>query len=215
YLNLNLNPRFKTNPPEKIRIFNPYEKEEVKRIVKNFYKKFFNDSNKRIFIFGINPGRFGGGLTGISFTDPVALKEYCGIENNLGSKKELSSKFIYNVIMEYGGAKKFFSNFYLTALFPLPILLNDKNYNYYDNAELLKKLKPYLEDSFRQQVLFGADRNSAFSLGNRNYKFLKEINERHNYFKEIKVLHHPRYIMQYKQKQVKKYVEEYLNNFQK
>ena len=91
------------NLPPKIYIANPYESKEVKRVVKKFFIKYFNDNNKRIFIFGINPGRFGGGLTGISFTDPVALKDECGIENNLGKHKELSSRFIYKFINEFGG----------------------------------------------------------------------------------------------------------------
>jgi len=82
-----------------IQILNPYEKKEVKRVVNIFFKKHFDDTNNRTFVLGINPGRFGGGLTGIAFTDPVALREECDIENNLGDKKELSSKFIYNMIV--------------------------------------------------------------------------------------------------------------------
>ena len=78
-----------------IEIINPYPDKEVKAVVRSFYNKYFNDNNPRVFIIGINPGRFGGGITGISFTDPVALKEFCGIENNLGDKKELSSRFIF------------------------------------------------------------------------------------------------------------------------
>ncbi len=69
--------------PDKIKIVNPYSDNAVKKTAKKFYNKFFNDSEKRFFIFGINPGRFGGGITGINFTDPVALREHCRIENNL------------------------------------------------------------------------------------------------------------------------------------
>ena len=98
-----------------VELINPYANAEVKNVVKLFYKKFYNDNHKRIFALGINPGRFGGGLTGISFTDPVALRENCGIENDLGDRKELSSKFIYTVIENFGGAQKFFSNVFLTA----------------------------------------------------------------------------------------------------
>ena len=67
---------------------------------------------------GINPGRFGGGLTGISFTDPVALKKYCGIDNQLRNKEELSSKFVYEVINHFGGVNKFFSKVFSFCSLP-------------------------------------------------------------------------------------------------
>lgn len=86
-----------------VKIINPYNGAEVNQAVKKFYTKFYSDENDRLFMIGINPGRFGGGLTGISFTDPVALREQCGIENNLGNRKELSSKFVYSVAEKYGG----------------------------------------------------------------------------------------------------------------
>jgi hypothetical protein len=81
--------------PASISLVNPYQNPDVRKIVTAFYNKFYNDNNERVFILGINPGRFGGGLTGISFTDPVALRNACGIENNYGNKKELSSEFIF------------------------------------------------------------------------------------------------------------------------
>jgi len=74
--------------PKEISILNPYSKKEVNNAVQRFYKKYFDDNENRVFVFGINPGRFGGGLTGISFTDPVALREECGIENDLGDRQE-------------------------------------------------------------------------------------------------------------------------------
>jgi len=69
-------------------VINPYETDEVKEVV----KKFYNDENARLFFIGINPRRGGGGLTGIAFTEPVALREQCNVENCLSYRKELSSK---------------------------------------------------------------------------------------------------------------------------
>ncbi len=102
--------------PDRIEIVNPSESDEVKMFIKKFFLKFFNDNNKRIFIIGINPGRFGGGLTGISFTDPVALKEDCGIENELGKQREFSSRFVYRFISCSGGVKILFKIFYQCTL---------------------------------------------------------------------------------------------------
>ena len=69
--------------PKSIQILDPYSNKESVRVTKLFYKKFFNDHNKRILLFGINPGRLGGGLTGIPFTDPYHLEKSCGISTKL------------------------------------------------------------------------------------------------------------------------------------
>lgn len=195
--------------PGKTYIINPYEDAAVRNIVRQFYKKFFNDDRKRIYLFGINPGRFGGGLTGISFTDPVALSEHCGIDNRFGTRKELSSKFIYKIIEDFGGAKKFYSKYFITALYPLTILKENKNFNYYDTAELLSILKPYIKSSVEEQYKFGASKKFAVCIGKKNSKHLKEINEELKLFNEIRVVDHPRYIMQYKLKSIKDYILQY------
>ena len=77
----------KISHKSKIEVLNPYISPEVKKIYKTFYHKFFDDNNKRIILFGINPGRLGGGITGIPFTDPYNLKEKCGIDSNFNIKK--------------------------------------------------------------------------------------------------------------------------------
>ncbi len=196
--------------PDDISIMNPYENREVRSVVKRFFKKYFDDENKRVFIFGINPGRFGGGLTGISFTDPVALRDYCKIENSLGDKKELSSKFIYRMIENYGGVEKFYSKFFISALYPLAIIKDGKNYNYYDTPELVKILKPHIAESVKAQAGFGAERSFAVCLGKKNAKYFIEINNELKIFDEIRVLDHPRYIMQYRLKKIDFYIDQYL-----
>ena len=192
-------------------LLNPYESEEVKIIVRKFYKKFYTDDRKRLFVFGINPGRFGGGLTGISFTDPVALREKCGIENSLGERKELSSKFIYRAIDEFGGAKKFFSKVFLTALYPFALLKDGKNYNYYDDNSLAKKLKPEITETIKSQVEFGARRDLVIVLGKKNAEYFSKINNALMLFENVVVLEHPRYIMQYKLKKIDIYIKKYID----
>src|SRR3972149_2843533 len=142
--------------PPQIEVLNPYENDAVKNTVNAFYQKFYNDDRKRIYILGINPGRFGGGLTGISFTDPVVLRKHCGIANRLGTKEELSSKFVYQVINHFGGVNKFFSNFFLSAIYSLALIKDGKNYNYYDDKKLFPLLKPHLKTSLSDQIKFGS-----------------------------------------------------------
>ena len=193
-----------------VEVINPYEKDDVKEIVKNFYTKFYNDQNERLFIIGINPGRFGGGLTGIAFTDPVALREHCRIENTFGDRKELSSKFVYTVINQFGGVKKFFSGVFLTALYPFAIIKNKKNYNYYDEKSLSDLLRLDMVQNIREQIKFGGRRDYAILLGKKNADYFFPINEEHKFFKKITVLEHPRYIMQYKLKQIDGYIKKYI-----
>jgi len=201
--------------PGSINLMNPYINEDVRVIMNQFYKKYFDDRRQRIFIMGINPGRFGGGLTGISFTDPIALKEDCGIDNNLGKQKELSSKFIYKFINTYGGAVKFYSKYFITALYPLAIIKDGKNFNYYDTTSLYKVLKPRIVESLREQVKFGAKREFAVCLGKKNAKYLNEINDEYGFFEEIRILDHPRYIMQYRLKRVDDYIDQYISALRK
>ena len=197
--------------PGGVGTINPYLNKTTSDISKTFFNKFFHDNNKRVFFFGINPGRFGGGLTGISFTDPVALSECCGIPNNLGTKKELSSDFIYSVINEFGGADKFYKRFFLTALYPLALVKDGKNFNYYDNSQIFDKLKDSIALSIKGQTDFGADRSVVISLGKKNGDYLAKFNKELKLFSHIEILEHPRYIMQYKRKSMRKYIDDYLN----
>ena len=193
-----------------VELINPYSSEGVKNVVIKFYNKFYNDDNQRIFVFGINPGRFGGGLTGISFTDPVALRESCKIDNWFGERKELSSKFIYAVVDEFGGTRKFFSKAFLTALYPFAIIKDGKNYNYYDDKSLAEKLKPKIIETIKSQIEFGARRVVAILLGKKNAKYFSELNNEFKFFDKVIVLEHPRYIMQYRLKKIGYYINKYI-----
>jgi len=84
--------------PNEIEVMNPYKDKVTMQVCTQFYKKYYSDNIKRRMIIGINPGRFGGGITGVPFTDPMRLKKECDIDNPLPPKQELSSVFVYDVI---------------------------------------------------------------------------------------------------------------------
>jgi hypothetical protein len=191
-------------------VINPYKLPEAQIAVRSFYNKYYNDDLKRIYMIGINPGRFGGGLTGIAFTDPAALREHCGIENNLGERKELSSKFIYEMIDVFGGVEKFFSKVFMTALFPLALTHNGKNFNYYDDKRVFELLRPEIIKSVRSQLKFGARKDKVIILGKRNAVCFEPVNKEHGFFKEIIVLDHPRFIMQYRKRHLNKHISTYI-----
>jgi hypothetical protein len=196
--------------PKGVIAMNPYEDAAVMKNMKAFFKKFYSDTNKRTFIIGINPGRFGAGITGIPFTDPVKMREELGLENDMGDKKEFSADFIYSVIHSYGGVDKFFSRFYINSVSPLGYTRNGKNYNYYDDPALVKALEGYIVNSLWEQIKIGAVREDVICLGTgSNYKFLKKLNEKHGFFGNIHPIEHPRYILQYKRRSIGEYVKKY------
>jgi len=196
--------------PEGVEVMNPYLDEEAYRLSALFYSKFFNDNNHRTGVFGINPGRFGAGVTGVPFTDPVKLENDCGIPNHFEKRGELSSDFVYRMIDELGGPEAFYSKYFLTAICPLGFVKDGKNMNYYDSADLLEATEPFIIETINQQLEIGLDREKAYCLGQgKNMKYFEKINRKHHFFKEIIPLAHPRYIMQYKRKQLNDYLAQY------
>lgn len=195
--------------PQGIKWLLPYEDKETRRCMTLFYHRYYNDAKKRIFILGINPGRFGAGITGIPFTDPIRL-ESLGIGNSFQKRQELSSVFIYDMIRDQGGPEKFYSAYYIASLSPLGFVKNGKNYNYYDDRALAEAVRPFIVRNIETQIKFGADQRKVYCLGQgKNYEFLQQLNQEYGWWKEVIALPHPRWIMQYKLKQKEEYLKLY------
>ena len=197
--------------PAGVKIMNPFSDKTSWQLTEGFYRKFYSDTKPRIFIFGINPGRFGGGITGIPFTDPIRLQGRCGINNELRKLPELSSLFVYEMIDDYGGVQSFYNDFFITALSPLGFVKHGKNLNYYDDKNLLKACEPFISESIRKQLKTIPAGTTCFCLGEgENYKQFSRFNEQHHFFEKIIPLPHPRWIMQYRRKKMKEYIEMYV-----
>ena len=189
----------------------PFNDAATMHACEQFYKKYYNDTNKRRMIIGINPGRFGGGVTGIPFTDPIRLQNDCGIENSWVKKQELSSLYVYDMIRAFGGPAVFYKKFYITAVSPLGFTREGKNLNYYDDKALQERIKPFVLDCFNKQFEFGIDRTVAFCLGDgKNFQYLSTLNTEQHFFESIVPLSHPRFIMQYKLKKKQEYIDYYV-----
>lgn len=208
--------------PSGIRIMNPFrEFEQTMAISETFYHKYYNDNNPRHIILGINPGRFGGGLTGIPFTDPKRLKSECHIDYDGKITHEPSSVFVYEVINAYGGAEAFYKDFYINSLCPLGFTTVDangkeKNYNYYDSKELIAATAGFIIENIRKQIGLGVSTDVCFCFGTgKNENFLHKLNDEHAFFKKIVALEHPRFIMQYKAKSKQFYIDKYVEAFEK
>lgn len=214
--------RYTGNPlPPGIRVMNPFTDDGTMEIVEQFYAKFYNDNRKRHLVLGINPGRFGGGVTGIPFTDTKRLVSACNIPFEGKQSHEPSSVFIYEMIDAYGGPRKFYNDFFINSPSPLGFTKvssdgKETNYNYYDSPALIKAVKGYMIESIRKLIELGVDTNVCFCFGTgKNFQFLSKLNEEHKFFGELIPLEHPRYIMQYKSKSRHEYVGKYLSAFSK
>jgi uracil-DNA glycosylase len=209
-LNFLFNLKFNIPLPEDFEVLHPFDNAETKRVCEEFYNKYYGDENKRFCIIGINPGRFGAGLTGIPFTDPIRLERELAIQNEWQKKQELSSVFIYEMIEAFGGPEKFYNKFYFTAVSPLGFVKNGKNINYYDDKSLLKAIPPFVKDCLEQQLSW-ISTSVAFCLGEgKNFDCLSRLNKDFLVFEKIVPLPHPRFIMQYKLKKKAEYIEKYL-----
>jgi hypothetical protein len=219
-IDFNLSLEFNGRLPEGIGIMNPFkENDQIIPLSSSFYRKYYNDFNKRHLILGINPGRFGAGVTGIPFTDTKRLREKCEIPYAGKETHEPSSVFIYEVIEAYGGPAKFYHDFYINSIFPLGFVIIDdlgkmKNYNYYDSKALTEAIYDFSVENIRKQIALGCETDVCFCFGTgKNEKFLRSLNQEYGFFKKIIALEHPRFVMQYQSKNKALYIEKYLAAF--
>lgn len=198
--------------PRGIDILFPQQQPEVIKIVETFFSKYYDDNSTRHLAFGINPGRFGAGITGINFTAPKQLWEYCGIAHSFKQQSELSAEFIYAFIAAYGGVSKFYGDYFITSVCPLGFVKNGLNLNYYDDKTLQKTVTQFIVESIRQQLCLGFETDYCICIGgDKNLKFFTALNDEHRFFDRLLPLPHPRFIMQYRRRQMENYIDQYLS----
>lgn len=205
--------------PKHQRIINPFvgeHSDQVKAFCSAFYEKYYSDSNPRVLVLGINPGRHGAGSTGIPFTDTKRLEEFCDIPSPGMHTHEPSSVFVYEVINALGGPAQFYRHVLINSLCPLGFLtLNPRgnwiNYNFYDDKALTEKTIPFIRQNLHFLKALTGNIDECILLGQgKNYQFFKKLNDKEHFFRSIIPLAHPRYIMQYKLKEKDKFLEEYM-----
>jgi hypothetical protein len=186
--------------PEEVVAYSPYQEATPLELFTRFAQRYYTSNQPRVALLGINPGRLGNGRTGVAFTDPVALAAW-GIENELPQRREPSSEFVQAVIVAMGGPTTFYENFFLGSLYPLVLLRNGLNYNFYDSPAVTAALWPYIQQSGQELVeTVGVARHAAVCLGQRNGKYFQKLNDELQLFDQIHVLDHPRFLMQYKRR---------------
>lgn len=206
--------------PSGYKIINPFvgeQKQQVKEVTTAFYKKYYNDTSTRRLILGSSPARRGTAVTGIPFEDAKHLQSETGIFIDKFYVNKSSSGFLYDVMKEYGGCKKFYTDFYMNFVCPLGIVRinakgNEVNCNYYENKKLQETLYSFIISAIRSQINFGIDTSVCYCIGSgENYAFLSKVNSGYNFFNTIIPLEHPRFIMQYNSKRKDVFMEKYIN----
>jgi hypothetical protein len=198
--------------PNGIEWLYPQQDPVVMDVVSRFCHQFFNDANPRHLLLGINPGRHGAGITGVNFTAARQLTEDCGITHPWQNQSELSAEFVYKMIRAYGGPALFYQHYFIGSVCPLGFIKEGKNINYYDDKDLLQTVEPFIIKSIEKQLQFHVIQDKCLVIGGeKNFKYLSTLNERYRFFKDMQPLPHPRFIMQYRRKQLDDYIQLYLN----
>ncbi len=205
--------------PPHIGVLDPFHgghAEEVRRMVELFHHRFYGDERPRMLMLGINPGRLGAGSTGICFTDTKRCEADLGIPVEGMRTHEPSSDFFYRVVRAAGGAGAFYSRVYVQALCPLGFTRpgpkgRPVNLNYYDDAALQQAITPLVVQWVRDLIATGLRTDVMCCIGTgKNLAYLNKLNAAHGFFGRILPLEHPRFVMQYRYKQVDAYIHRYL-----
>jgi hypothetical protein len=196
--------------PNEVEWLYPQKQPEVVQLMHTFFNRYFNDNGLRTLLLGINPGRFGAGVTGVNFTAPKQLNGLCNIPH-VSTQTELSAEFIYEMIAAYGGVETFYRHFFIGSVCPLGFVQRGKNINYYDDKELLQAVEPFIIENLQRLLSFNVATEKCICIGGeKNFKYLTGLNERYHFFKKIIPVPHPRFIMQYRRKRKDEFIQQYL-----
>lgn len=184
-----------------VEVLDPFHQPEVKAIRESFFDTYFEDTLPRKIIIGINPGRLGAGITSLGFTSPKQVAGMLNLGDALGTSSEPSANFVEELIRAVGGPGVFYRKVMFTSVCPFGFVLNGKNYNYYDDKKLTAELEPYLLDWLKEQMNLGPIDPVGYTFGKgKNFKYLKDLNDKIQFFEELIALPHPRWVMQYQYK---------------
>lgn len=207
--------------PKNLEVYNPFKDlPQPIRIAAQFYDKYFNDTHRRCALFGINPFKWGAGVTGIPFTDYKRLQSECHIPYQGKASQENSSQFIYEMINEFGGVENFYHHFYFCWLCPLGFLdpsnPKDKGSAYYASGELSAIAIPLIVANIRRQIAMGIRTDICVVIGSgENDKMLRRLNDQYHFFEQVITLDHPGYIVRYHNKDRNTYIRQYLETLKK
>lgn len=206
--------------PPGFRAVNPFSGPETARapdVVTAFYRRFYEDRKPRCLVLGSSPARRGTAVTGVPFADAELLEKESGSKIDGYAVNRGSAGFLDEVIERYGGRERFYGDFTMNFVCPIGLTRTNAkgrevNANYYENKELLARLRPFILDSLQRLADLAGDTSVCYCIGSgENFRVLSGINEDRKLFKKIEPLEHPRYIAQYNPARKDEYIERYLS----
>lgn len=115
-------------------------------VAKRFAKTYCSSQKPSVVLCGINPGRLGAGKTGVPFLDFSSLSKLLSEIDRCDTER--SAQFFFEVV-DYFGAKAFYSTFHVTNISSVGFERAGSNVNYYDLPELALK---YVYDAFCEEI---------------------------------------------------------------
>lgn len=115
-------------------------------VSKHFAKAYCSSQRPSVVLCGINPGRLGAGKTGVPFLDFSSLSKLLPDIDRRDAER--SAQFFFEVV-EYFGAKAFYSTFHVTNISSVGYERAGSNVNYYDLPEQALK---YVLSAFGEEI---------------------------------------------------------------
>jgi hypothetical protein len=193
-----------------IELINPYEDSSRRRAIEEYYAKFFNDENVRVHILGINPSRMHPTATGVNYTDGYALENFCGIENSFSKSRELTSDFFYQVVDAIGGAEEFFGRIFPWAMMPVTVTKKGNYANYYGN-DVVEDLKDLVRENVKWTSQLPSTGRLVILGSGENQKFFENLPGSPFGYNDVRVVPHPRWVLQYNRANVDKFIGQYVD----
>ncbi len=122
---------------------------------------------------------------------------------------------IYTFIEKWGGPKECYKDFFFSAVSPIGFVKNNVNYNYYDDKDLFLAVKEFIYNNLKKQQDFGVKKTCIVLGSGKNLQIFTQINKELGLFQKIYSVEHPRFIMQYKSREMGKYLSKYRRIFKK
>ena len=175
--------------------------------IAKYYERYVSEKPNKIVLCGLNPGRFGAGLTGVPFIDFKSLSEM--IPEVDRQETENSAQFFFEVIKKIG-VEKFYENCYVTNVskFGYSRKSSSKNVNYPELPEIAQNwlFQKFIDEMnlIKPKLIIPLSKNVEGTL-----KMLSQ-NQQLN-FKIGDRLNHPSWIMIYRQKDENKWIKKYVD----
>lgn len=196
--------------PDNVSLENPYDNAQRHASIDAFYNKYFNDMNPRIHILGINPSRLTTTATGVNYTDGFALQEYCDLPNDFSKTRELTADFFYRVVLAMGGTDDFYSTIFPWAMMPVTVTKKGNYANYYSN-DIVEDMKSLVVENIKWTSELPRTGRVVILGTGENQKVFNSLPGSPFGYNDVRVLPHPRWIMQYNRDKVDKFVADYVD----